>query len=222
MMQDRRRRMQGPLARWAGRPLARWAARPRTRPRPRWAVRLVAVLGSLAVMLLAGAGPASAHDVLISSDPADGATLDVAPAAVSFTFDAAVQNYDPVLLIYGPNGNTFGGTPTVTGSVISAPLHAGPAGSYRAVYRIVSADGHPVTGQITFTLTAAAAGTALGTPNAQGTGPAGGPPADHAGSSGGGLSPWLWVGIGVAAVLVVAAVVIALRRPTDRGERPAG
>lgn len=186
----------------------------------RWPARVLAVLGALVLALLATAGPASAHNVLISSDPADGAVLNAAPATVSFTFDQPIQNYDPVLLVIGPNGNTFtGAKPTIAGDVISAPVVAGPAGQYRAVYRIVSADGHPVTGQITFTLTATAAGPASGTPTAgQAAVPTGSSDAPAPAGSSGGLSPWLWVGIGIAAVLVIVAIVVALRRPAPTEE----
>ena len=186
-------------------------------PRVRWPARVLALLGAVTLALLATAGPAAAHNVLISSDPADGATLNAAPATVSFTFDQPIENFDPVLAIIGPNGNGFAaGAPTVSGSVISARMLAGPAGQSRAAYRIVSADGHPVTGQITFTLTQAAAGSATGTPPS-GSAPTGGDDASAHPSSGG-LSAWLWIGIGVAAVLVVVAIVLALRRPASPHE----
>ena len=38
-----------------------------------------------------------------------------------------------------------------------APL--GPAGVYKIGYRIISADGHPVSGEVSFTLTTAGTGT---------------------------------------------------------------
>lgn len=187
----------------------------------RWPGRILAVLAALVLVLLTTAGPASAHNVLISSDPADGAVLDTAPSTVSFTFDQPIQNFDPVLRVIGPNGNNFAdASPTIAGDVISAPMAAGPAGEYRAVYRIVSADGHPVTGQITFTLTAAAAGSASGTPTGASSNGSTAPSRSAAGAadmpdhaSSGGPSPWLWVGVGVAAVLVVVAIGVALRRP---------
>jgi methionine-rich copper-binding protein CopC len=189
----------------------------------RWAGRLLGAFAALLLALLvavATAGPASAHNVLISSDPADGAVLDTAPSSVSLTFDQPVQNFDPVLVVTGPNGNLFtDGAPTISGSVISAPLGpAGPAGQYRIAYRIVSADGHPVTGQVSYTLSASAAGTATGTPPAGGTGQGSGADAGSgtAGSSSG-LGPWLWIGIAVAAVLVVVAATLALRRPQHSG-----
>jgi len=171
------------------------------------------VLAVLALVSLGTAGPALAHNVLISSNPADGATLDTAPSTVTFTFDQPVQNFEPVLVVIGPNGNAFGGTPTVSGDSISAPMTAGPAGSYRAAYRIVSADGHPVSGEITFTLTAAAAGTATGVPTSTAA------PAttamsgmDMGDGSSGGFTPWRWVWIAAAVLLLIAAAVRLLGR----------
>src|SRR5690606_11703846 len=173
---------------------------------------LIATL--LAVVLsVVGAAPALAHNVLVSSDPTNGAVLDTALQQVSFTFDQPIQNFDPALKVFGPNGNDFTtAAPTIEGTTISAPIAAGPAGDYRAAYRIVSADGHPVTGEITFTLTDAAAGTASGTPPS-----ASGSDTDSsdAGGSQSGLGVWLWVIVAAAVVLVVLAIVITLRKPRD-------
>ena len=178
--------------------------------------RLVCVLvGVLAATLFIGAGVASAHDVLTGSNPAAGATVETMPATVTLTFDQPVQNLDAVLVVTGPNGNLFtNGPAAVDGNNVTAPLGpAGPAGQYRVAYRIVSADGHPVTGQISFTLAAAGAGTAAGSPPAAGSAPNGGSGSGSSGS--GGLGGWIWLGLGIAAVLVVIAVGIALRRPRE-------
>lgn len=178
-----------------------------------WPLRLLATAGVVLAALLGSATPALAHNVLVSSDPADGATLDTAPAQVSFTFDQPIENFDPALKVFGPNGNDFAtAAPTVVGNTVSAPVTWGEAGSYRAVFRIVSADGHPVTGEITFTLTAAAAGTASGTPTSAADSGSGAAAGDD---GSGGLGAWLWLIVGAAAVLVIAAVVIAVRRPRD-------
>ncbi len=190
----------------------------------RWAGRAFAIVSALALALLVTAVPAAAHDVLVSSDPVEGATLNTAPARVQLTFNQPVRDFDPVLKVIGPNGNVFStAPPTISGGVVSAPMVAGPAGEYRAVYRVVSADGHPVTGQISFALSAAAAGTATGQPDsATAQAPdttrganGGGAANSESGSAGNsaGAGRWLWVGIGVAAVVVVLAIVIALRRP---------
>jgi hypothetical protein len=85
-----------------------------------------------------------------------------------------------------------------------APL--GPAGVYTASYRIISADGHPVTGEITFTLTAAGNGTPITPAAAPTTG------------GGGGVPIWVWI-VG-AAVLLGVGLVFALRsgRKAEKSE----
>lgn len=186
--------------------------------------RLGAALAVLALVTMGSvltAAPALAHDVLVSSDPANGSTLTTAPEKVTFTFDQPVENFDPALKIFGPNGNDFTtGAPKVVGTTVSAPMAAGPAGAYRAAYRIVSADGHPVTGQITFTLADSAAGSATGQPTASGAAPSSqGATATQAAtstSSSGGIGAWLWVIVAVAVVIVAAAIVVAVRKPTDK------
>ena len=174
-------------------------------PRP---ARLAAVVVIVAAVSVGLAGPALAHNVLTGSDPADGATVTKAPSTITLTFDQPVQNFEPVMTVTGPNGNRFEtGPPAILGNQVSVPVDgAGPAGGYTASYRVVSADGHPVTGEIRYTLEATAAGTATGQPAAT-------PTSQDSGSTG--LSGWLWAGIGVAALLVIAALVVILRRPRE-------
>lgn len=168
--------------------------------------------GSLLALLLAAVwallatGVASAHSVLESSDPADGATLTTAPTSVTLTFNETIQNFEPTILVTGPNGNRYAAGPaTARGPQVSVGLvGAGPAGRWTIAYRIVSADGHPVSGELHYTLAASAAGTVAGTPPAASTGSADGA---------GGTPVWLWIGIGVAALVLVAAGVVFLRRP---------
>jgi methionine-rich copper-binding protein CopC len=166
------------------------------------------VLGGVVGLTVGAALPAAAHNVLTGSDPTDGATLKSAPTSVTLTFDQTVQNFEPVLTVTGPNGNQFQtGAPEVKDNTIATAVQgAGPAGLYTIAYRIVSADGHPVTGSVSYTLDPAAAGTATGTPAPAGTATV---------DSGSGLSWWLWVGIGLAALIVIAALLIILRRPAE-------
>lgn len=174
--------------------------------------RFLAMAAIATLALLGSAGPALAHNVLVSSDPAAGAVLDTAPEKVTFTFDQPIENFDPALKVFGPGGNDFTtAAPTVVGSSIWAPMAAGPAGEYRAVFRIVSSDGHPVTGEVTFTLSQSAAGTAVG--NASGAADSTGADASDNGARSAGLGAWLWVIVGVAVLLVAAAIVIAMRKP---------
>lgn len=178
--------------------------------------RLIGAVFAIVLAAAIGVGlalPASAHDVLTGSSPADGSTVSTAPSTITLTFDQPVQNYQPVLTVTGPNGNRFSsGAPTVAGDVVSITVAgAGPAGKYTAAWRIVSADGHPVSGEISYTLAAQGAGTATGSAAPAGEG--GNSTAADSGSSG--LGVWLWIGIGVAVLLVIVAVVVILRRPVE-------
>ncbi|WP_326567500.1 copper resistance CopC family protein [Amycolatopsis rhabdoformis] len=163
------------------------------------------------VALLGTATPALAHNVLISSDPADSASVTTGPAKVTLTFDQYVQNADVnQIAVTGPDGNQWAEGPvTVENNVISAPLRPlGPAGKYTVGYRILSADGHPVSGEIPFTLTKAGTGTPAKVDAAK----ASGAPASEASSSASsstGIPIWVW--IAGAVVLLAIGLTVALR-----------
>jgi methionine-rich copper-binding protein CopC len=123
----------------------------------RFAVALALVIAAL----VAGAGVASAHNVLIGSDPPDGATLTAGPAQVRLTFDLPVREGFATVTVVGPGGTRWeDGAPVVYANTVSEKVRPlGPAGVYQVGYRIVSDDGHPVSGAIRFTLTTPGAGT---------------------------------------------------------------
>src|SRR6202011_5537210 len=104
---------------------------------------------------------ASAHAVLIATDPAKGAKLTTGPAQVSATFNEPLQTAFAAMTVVGPDTNLWStGDPRVDGAVISVALRPlGPAGSYTVNYRVTSADGHVVTGSWAFELTAPGSGT---------------------------------------------------------------
>ncbi|WP_171055527.1 MULTISPECIES: copper resistance CopC family protein [unclassified Nonomuraea] len=122
----------------------------------------------LTVLLLAFAAagialsPAEAHNVLIGSDPEDGATLTASPARVTLVFDQPVRQGYAQVEVTGADGSAWAdGTAEIAAEKVSVkvkPLAAG--GSYVVGYRILSADGHPVTGKIGFKLAADATGVA--------------------------------------------------------------
>jgi methionine-rich copper-binding protein CopC len=100
-----------------------------------------------------GAAPAAAHNSLKSSTPADGEQLTTAPTEVTLTF---MQSADPRFVkvaVRGPGGaSATAGGPTVTGTVVHQPLGPLTSGKYTVEYRVVSQDGHPVSGALSFTL----------------------------------------------------------------------
>src|SRR5699024_1753541 len=102
--------------------------------------------------------PASAHDVLLSSSPEDGQTLEELPEEVVLTFNnTPLENDDGnAVVVTGPDGEstyeegelTFDGTDVL---VDLTPLDE--AGVYSIAYRIVSSDGHPIQESISFSVT---------------------------------------------------------------------
>lgn len=100
------------------------------------------------------AAPASAHAVLVSSSPVDGARVDTAPTSVTLTFDEAVQpvrSDEVVLSTTGERVNTGELHQSSDGRTLVLALRPGlPHGTYTAVWRVVSADTHVLSGSITF------------------------------------------------------------------------
>lgn len=103
--------------------------------------------------------PAAAHADLVSSDPADGAILATAPSAITLTFSDPLFVDGVQMSLVTEEGTVVpSDPPTVDETTASLPwpAAAGP-GSYEVGFRVVSADGHPVSGAISFTVQAGAA-----------------------------------------------------------------
>ncbi|MDZ5622905.1 copper resistance protein CopC [Nocardioides bizhenqiangii] len=111
----------------------------------------------LAAALLAGllvgsaAAPASAHASLVSTDPAEGAVVAEAPGAVTFTFSEPVSLAGDSLQAYDAAGEPVDVDASARGEVVTADLPDDLAdGTYVVAWRVVSSDGHPVAGSLTF------------------------------------------------------------------------
>ncbi|MEU4740277.1 copper resistance CopC family protein [Actinosynnema sp. NPDC023658] len=161
-------------------------------------------------VVLGTAAPASAHNVLVGSDPKDGSRLESGPTSITLTFDQPVQAGEKfnTITVTGPEGTRWeaDGEPTVKDNSVVFPVRPlGPAAEYSVGYRVLSADGHPVTGSLKFTLTKAGSGTPAPAASAQDT--------TSAPSGAGGVPIWVWV-VG-AAVLLAGGAFLALRGGAD-------
>ncbi|MFH8444744.1 copper resistance protein CopC [Streptomyces sp. NPDC018026] len=111
----------------------------------------------LVLLLLGGAGPASAHAALGSTDPADGTVLQRAPARVTLTFSESVGLRDDSFRVLDPGGHRVrtGAAGHVDGrsdtAGVALPDGLGE-GTYTVAWRVVSADSHPVSGAFTFSV----------------------------------------------------------------------
>lgn len=162
------------------------------------AAALVVILVGCLLAQLAGSAPASAHDTLVSSTPADGVTLARAPTAVVLRFDEPVGRKFGAVIVTGPDGERVqSGALRVQGvRAVQAlrPLQA--AGLYHVAWRVVSADGHPVSGTLAFRLREGAAFPAAAPKATPGPGAA-------AGQDPASGRRWVWAVAAAAATLAV-------------------
>ncbi|MFJ4704433.1 copper resistance CopC/CopD family protein [Streptomyces anulatus] len=149
--------------------------------RPVAAAALLAALVSLVFgLLLAGAGPASAHAALTGSDPQDGAVVDTAPKEVTLSFSEAIAVGDDSIRVLDPSGKRadteaeprdLSEGSTVRYGVV---LHSGlPDGTYTVAWQAISADSHPISGAFTFSIGAPSETTVALSSQEAGGGPVG-------------------------------------------------
>jgi methionine-rich copper-binding protein CopC len=111
------------------------------------------------IALVWTAAPASAHDELLSSDPAAGTTVDELPAAITLSFSAELlsDGSSTVVQVTDAAGSALvDGAPIVDGAVVTQPLTSGSAGTVSVAWRVVSSDGHPISGEFSFEAASAA------------------------------------------------------------------
>lgn len=109
---------------------------------------------ALAGVLLGTAGPVQAHDQLISSTPGAGEHFTNSPAEVTLTYSEDVLTIGALVLVTDMDGiDHVSGPVELADSRVTAPLEpALPSGSYDLKWRVVSADGHPISGIVPFTV----------------------------------------------------------------------
>ncbi|WP_405961265.1 copper resistance protein CopC [Streptomyces sp. NBC_00024] len=123
----------------------------------RTAARVLVVPAALAALAIA-APQATAHTELVTSSPGKGASLAGLPPSVTLTFsDTMTQKYAKVAVTAADGVPAAAGEPQVEGKTVTLALDAAATGGrYTVGYRVVSADGHPVSGSYTFTVKATA------------------------------------------------------------------
>ncbi|WP_425955726.1 copper resistance CopC family protein [Xylanimonas sp. McL0601] len=200
-------------------------------------ISLLTVLAA-GLALLGVAAPASAHDRLVSSDPADGSTVAAVPTAITLTFsDEVLDTGAQVVITPHGTGGDFSQPGQVAGKVVSVPAPPQfPNDTYQVAWRVVSADGHPVEGTFTFTLAApepspSPTEAASPTPSAAATGadtaqpihqPSAVPISADTPAQSGDVPSGLWIVFAAAVLASVAATVAWTRRRGSRVYGPPG
>lgn len=177
-----------------------------------WIRRAVAALVGMLFVAPVLAVPAYAHTELANAIPGEGMTLGKTPGSVQLQFTEPVDAGLASMVVRGPEGeNLADGPPRQNAEGLMQPIvPAAKAGRIEVDYRVISLDGHPVSGSYTFSVQRgdpAAADRAQAAP-AQPAGPSG--PTDAKSSGSGSLvTPLL---LGAAVVLLIAVGGLAARR----------
>lgn len=188
---------------------------------------LAATLLAAFVLLFAWPQPATAHDALVESSPAADSTVETLPGELTLTFSAALIGGDgstEIVVTDAAGESVTDGAAELDGAMVTQPLVAeADAGQYQVLWKVVSSDGHPTSGEFAFTVatstlptepSAAPTETVVPTPDeTQTAAPAEDPNMESIAS----FSPgWL---IGGAIVLLVVAILLFLllrrRGPRD-------
>ncbi|PZE90135.1 hypothetical protein DEJ00_08920 [Curtobacterium sp. MCLR17_039] len=190
--------------------------------------RVLFAVALSAFLVLIGTTPASAHAALTSSDPADGATVAADLERVNLTFsEAPLAGLEAGLRVeVRDDGGTdeSSGAVTVEGTTMSKAVSL-TSGPHTVVWRYVSPDGHPIEGQLAFTVEPAASQSVPApttNPTAATTASADPTAAAAASNTGAGThahghggQTLLFGIVGILAVLVIGAVVLRIRRGAD-------
>lgn len=118
-------------------------------------LRLAVISVGVALSCLVCAAPASAHAILLKTNPGSGSIIQRAPSQITLKFNEPVKLVASDIGVVAPNGKRVSGTPERTGdgSTVTIPVHSGlPHGTFLVSYRIISADSHPVAGGFSFSL----------------------------------------------------------------------
>lgn len=116
---------------------------------------IVAVLAVVGLVLTAG--PANAHSQLDSSVPAADATVDTPLTMIELTFNQQIGTAFANVGLTDAEGTSWAAQVSkVEGKTMRVAVSPTmPPQKYTVAYRVVSDDGHPITGSYDFTYTAA-------------------------------------------------------------------
>ena len=202
------------------------------------------IVAAVAALLLAAAGllvasPASAHDALVSTDPPADSALDALPEQLTLTFSGELAT-DPgatELQVRDAAGASLAdGDPLMEGTIVTQPLaeplSGAASGIVTVLWKVVSSDGDPISGQFQFSVATAptptptASPTVTATPTETPTDAATPTPVDSAAPVDSGAASIPWVLLAVLGVAVLGAIAYLLvsraRRQKALEQAPAG
>ena len=163
---------------------------------------------STAVLMIAGTTSASAHDQLIDSSPSVDQHLDAAPTEIRLEYSAEIMDVGAAVILADDAGTDWtSGDPVLDGPTVTVPVDPElPDGAYTVRWRVVSSDGHAISGSIPFqvgVVTASPEPETTSTPDPEPSTPS--------------TFPWRTVGVAAAGAVIAGGLyalvlVLVLRR----------
>jgi len=115
---------------------------------------VMAIVGSSALLLLAGAVSASAHASLVRAEPAANGNIDKAPSEVTLHFSERLESAFSSVVVRDAAGKQVdkgnGAVDKKDRRVIRVSVPELAPGVYKVEWRAVSADTHRINGDFTF------------------------------------------------------------------------
>lgn len=190
---------------------------------------LIALAATLLAAFLVMLAPlsASAHDALLASSPEADGTVETLPGELTLTFSNKLidgAGATEVVVTDAAGTTVADGPATVNGAIVTQPLaEQGEAGVYHVVWKVVSSDGHPTSGEFSFTVSTS---TVVAPPETSSPAPtaetgtttettASSPAPTEAPAEGDAVGPWLLAIVG--GLVVVGVVVVLFSRRGNRG-----
>lgn len=175
--------------------------------------RAILALVAAAALVLLPASWANAHDELVATEPGIDSTVDELPESLTLRYSGELVAEDGTaqIVVTGPDGSELqDGAAVIDGAIVTQDLVADAdlQGTVTVQWRVVSGDGHPVSGTYVFGVGEAPSETSV---------PAGG---DEAGAEAASTLVWVAVGIvGVGMIVTLLVVFIARAWRPSAGSR---
>ena len=187
--------------------------------------RLLAAALFACLALAFGSVPAQAHDQLIGSNPKQGAKLDKQPEWIELNYSGEIQDIGTEIRVERDGEDYSAGEITVEGRTVKSALPDDlKPGDYTIAWRVVSQDGHPISGTVEFTIldSAGSGGEVEGagddeaadgaSDKAEGDQQSNASDQEKASEEGAGVSPVVLVLLAVAGLGALAAVIMMFTR----------
>lgn len=187
--------------------------------------RLLAAALFACLALAFGSVPAQAHDQLIGSNPKQGAKLDKQPEWIELEYSGEIQDIGTEIRVERDGEDYSAGEITVEGRTVKSALPDDlKPGDYTIAWRVVSQDGHPISGKVEFTIldSAGSGGDVEGAGDdeaadgaadkAEGDQQSNASDQEKASEEGAGVSPVVLILLAVAGLGALAAVIMMFTR----------